>query len=630
MQTIHDSLLGTNARSRFKWKCNRQCSASLKSVLLILIWNFLASAAVALFTSPDFYTSITSSSSANLIKVLTFGLSGFLLLFYPLATWLADQKWGHYKAIVHSLYCFLCTATVISAFGGALIAMLIKNTGSQTLNIGLGVPIAIAFLLSLPSLIIFRANVLQFGADQLIDRPSENLKIYVYSYVWSSCAGTALVQIVLPLTMLAKTVPGLTALLILVPILAILILGATLTIQCCKSHWFIADQTEISPYKLVYQVINYVTKNKHPLHRSAFTYWEDDCPTKLDFAKERFGGPFTTEQVENVKTLLRILCVLLALGPVFAVDIAAGNQLPTLAYHLAGNSGRALLLPLTNMTSIIYPTILALNGSIPPLIIAIAIPLYICLLWHYMSHKYILNVFKQMGLGMIILLASLITTLLLDTVGHTHSSSTTCFLVDNHYFNNSTSSSISPLYIMIPYTLNAFAYMLLYIGIYQFILSQSPCSMRGLVIGCFFVIKGVFQLLAVLTVYLPFITWSSDSSFPSCGFVYYLINIAIALIGIIVYTLVTRKYQYRVRCMSYYPFVVEEVYDRYIAQEDEDLVYRVSDDNNWVCREPDSHKKDDLPSNSQATDTHTQENATGNMQNAESKLPDHISSRNKM
>ena len=62
--------------------------------------------------------------------------------------------------------------------------------------------------------------------------------------------------------------------------------------------------------------------------------------------------------------------------------------------------------------------------------------------------------------------------------------------------------------------------------------------MKGLLIGTFFAIKRVFQLLgiAVHVVYLPFTQWQWKLKLPSCGFVYYLINAIIALIGIVAYT----------------------------------------------------------------------------------------------
>jgi hypothetical protein len=60
-------------------------------------------------------------------------------------------------------------------------------------------------------------------------------------------------------------------------------------------------------------------QHKAPIHRSAFTYCEDELPTRIDFGKERYGGPFSTEQVEDVKAFLGIPCLLLTLGPVVRV-----------------------------------------------------------------------------------------------------------------------------------------------------------------------------------------------------------------------------------------------------------------------------------------------------------------------
>ena len=37
----------------------------------------------------------------------------------------------------------------------------------------------------------------------------------------------------------------------------------------------------------------------------------------------KFGGPFSTEQVENVKTLIQISTILLAIGPVFVLNISS-------------------------------------------------------------------------------------------------------------------------------------------------------------------------------------------------------------------------------------------------------------------------------------------------------------------
>ena len=47
--------------------------------------------------------------------------------------------------------------------------------------------------------------------------------------------------------------------------------------------------------------------------RSAFTYWEEDIPPRIDLGKSKFGGPFTTEELEDTKTFFSILLLLLSM-----------------------------------------------------------------------------------------------------------------------------------------------------------------------------------------------------------------------------------------------------------------------------------------------------------------------------
>ena len=71
--------------------------------------------------------------------------------------------------------------------------------------------------------------------------------------------------------------------------------------------------------------------------------------------------------------------------------------------------------------------------------------------------------------------------------------------------------------------------------------------MKGLLISSFYAIRGVFQLLGALLFMFPFLGWRLSSSFPSCGFAYYLINIIVALIGIVAYMWTARRYRNRQR-----------------------------------------------------------------------------------
>ena len=48
---------------------------------------------------------------------------------------------------------------------------------------------------------------------------------------------------------------------------------------------------------LVYRVTKFARRHQIPVHRSVFTYCEDEVPMGLDLGKEKYGGPFTTEQL---------------------------------------------------------------------------------------------------------------------------------------------------------------------------------------------------------------------------------------------------------------------------------------------------------------------------------------------
>jgi peptide/histidine transporter 3/4 len=54
-------------------------------------------------------------------------------------------------------------------------------------------------------------------------------------------------------------------------------------------------------------------------------------PRGLDLGKVKYGGPFTTEQVEDVKAFYGILKVLFSFGRVFFLDFAANSVWP--AHH---------------------------------------------------------------------------------------------------------------------------------------------------------------------------------------------------------------------------------------------------------------------------------------------------------
>ena len=156
------------------------------------------------------------------------------------------------------------------------------------------------------SITAFNANVIQFGLDQLHDAPTESLKLYIHWYVWTNQVGLFLLR--LPSASLfddsLKFITYASSPVLV--FLALILLGVTLCLERYKRRWFLIEPGSANPYKLVYKVLRFAKDHTNPIRRSAFTYCEDELPSRLDLGKEKYGGPFTTEQVEDVKAFIGI------------------------------------------------------------------------------------------------------------------------------------------------------------------------------------------------------------------------------------------------------------------------------------------------------------------------------------
>jgi dipeptide/tripeptide permease len=108
----------------------------------------------------------------------------------------------------------------------------------------------------------------------------------------------------------------------------------------------------------------------------------------------------------------------------------------------------------------------------------------------------------------------------------------------------------------------------------EFISAQSPQSMKGLLVGVFFAIRGLFQFLNSIAI-IPLSLkrpWASGEMLENppvtnCGFVYLLFTCVAGLIGLVLFLVAVWRYKYRERNEGLFcQQDVEEIYDRYITQ----------------------------------------------------------------
>ena len=52
----------------------------------------------------------------------------------------------------------------------------------------------------------------------------------------------------------------------------------------------------VNPIKQIVDVLKYAYHHKYPVRRSALSYYQNTYPSRINFGKVQYGGPFTKEQ----------------------------------------------------------------------------------------------------------------------------------------------------------------------------------------------------------------------------------------------------------------------------------------------------------------------------------------------
>ena len=260
--------------------------------------------------------------------------------------------------------------------------------------------------------------------------------------------------------------------------------------------------------------------------------------------------PISTEQVENVKTFFRIILVLFSIGTVYVLENSAEPYiLSFIGYHIA-QKGRELC----------DRFILFQSGAIRYITSSTFLPIYVCGMFSFLKKKHP-SILTRLGTGMSLFLAGVLSIPITDIVGHTQLASQAnnnnlCMFAIHfdHYKLYLPSlkmhwASLIPINVLL-----GIGSILVWTTVFEFIVAQSPHSMKGLVVGLFFVISGLFQLLSSFAL-LPFSfgdIWQSKHMkehhpVTDCGFGYFLFICVVSAIGLVLFLVVIKKYEYRRR-----------------------------------------------------------------------------------
>ena len=159
----------------------------------MLLWSFVLQTVVYGYTyyAVPFDPAQRNGSSASIEeKIVTSSIdmpyiaSAAASIFYPLAGIVADVYLGRYKVIIYSVLLTLILGVVAIFF--LPIKILSANEEWEPYFV---VTVCIILVVSESP---FLANAVQFGTDQLLDSPSEELSSFAHWYVWIHLLAQAL------------------------------------------------------------------------------------------------------------------------------------------------------------------------------------------------------------------------------------------------------------------------------------------------------------------------------------------------------------------------------------------------------------------------------------------------------
>ena len=510
------------------WKELKVRSLNIPSILLLIYAILIPVCRRVLqyitngFVTPLFNNTECSNPNFNNSEGYINLLQYVPIFLIPFCGWLSDTKIGHGKAIYLSLWLgwlgtLLQSISYCLQYDSCGITALIGRYGFSS----------VAFVLLAVSSAFMYANILPYGIDQMINVPSVKIRAFIHWFVWDYSLGLFLSQ--MNLVHFAK------AGVLIIAVAGCVLFSISLCLHFNLQHHF--EHIPIpNPYKIVFKVLKYSIQNNHNRRqRSAFTYWGKE-PSRIDLAKERYGGSFTHEEVENVKTLLRILAVMIALLPFFIIyfSVVGGTASVSNQYKDAQNDSQ------------LYTTYVFL--SIANSVILILIPLFeLVILPLFPKLEYFLiNPLRGLGLANILLILSILSVFLIDLIGRVTNKShdIPCF---NVWVPGDPVIQVSYWILLIPLILYGTSYALTWICTFEFLCSQAPFGMHGMIIGLFWFLRDIFFVVGFcikLTLqYIPI----SSSSVLSCTSWYTIMLCLVGLVGLVVYVLTARWYVKRIR-----------------------------------------------------------------------------------
>ena len=446
----------------------------------------------------------------------------FAFITFPFYGLLADVKIGRHRTIIIGIvFCFLsmimaCCSYVVNSFYPS--------------HVILWTTCGIAYVLEFAGYGSFKANIVQYNIDQIVGASSREISALIH---WHSVS----VPILFTLFELGRCLIDQKYFPLISFILAEVAISLVLVCHSLFKHKLENITLIKNPIRLIISVLYYARKHKYPENRSALTYWEEEAPSRLDLGKDKYGGPLTEEEVEDVKTVFRMLPLFIAVFSLAATDEV---------YHwiFTGTIKCEDLSIIDCLTSTQFFKFLV-SGL---LLLFHLLVIKVC------CYKYIPGILKLITFGQVFAILTL----------------TSKFFI-LHLLQNHTEAILMPYsskMMLLSQVLLGFTFAILFPATLEFTIAQSPVHMRGVMVGLWFASMGCGYLFNINIKYL--FDCHNHNEYLCIAPYYYLTKSGVVFAILIVFAILARKYKYRVRENEVnIHLIVDDHYQRYMEQEEE-------------------------------------------------------------
>ena len=515
----------------FKKSYSKSCFHSKSGLLTLIFTAVTITAALMMIES----TKVLLLDSEQ--QIVLNCLVGGLYIFFPVLGYLGE-RFCRYKVMKAGEILILISYSINCI---SLILLITFNQNNDKFQYYLYTSYALCLILSLCGYGLHVANVLQFGASQLQFASSDDFAAFARWGSFTFFVSSSVVELTLVILSTYLSLTSYQSLLGMNVFVLFMMIIVVVTSYKLKHLLIFVPPPHIDSIKLIWRVMRFAWKYKKPLQPSAFTYC-DGPPSRLDLAKERYGGSYTTVQVEEVKSFWYLVLIPLCqyLNPFYSSSIVLGHYYSKcIIDEKVSKQGMAVNI-VVNFSSAVTKVIAMIGLLIIQLLI---VPFF---------SRYIPNLLKRMWIGLFFLFLSSVSVTVISVniakslpyTNHTNDAHQLC------------SNNIWPYYVLIiPEVLAGIGILISLASQVEFIFAQAPCTMQGILLGAMYCQYA-----------FPYLN-SSIGSFTALGkyWQYYASLTCLHIAILIAFTIIIRRYKYR-QCNEKSDInvraTIEDIYER--------------------------------------------------------------------